>query len=106
MDNPASSKSYDAEQFLQNGHKRPTTLRATVQEIQSTGQDSSVLKCITGIVIMMQMTAKGGIRKHNKVVVDTLFEEFLQLHNIGIFLGQDGNKLKLSEKRGPSEPLT
>jgi Reverse transcriptase (RNA-dependent DNA polymerase)/Zinc knuckle len=100
MDNPASSKSYDVSQFLQNGYKEEaSTLRAAVQEMQLSGQNNGVLKCITGVV-MMQMTAKAGIKKHGQVAIDALFEEFSQLHDLGVFLGQDRNKLTASEKRG------
>ena len=63
MDNPGSSKSYDAHdsQFLQQDQERreyrTTGLREAVQEMQETGSNMPVLKTITGI-IMMQMSAK------------------------------------------------
>jgi hypothetical protein len=71
--------------------------------MQLSGQNNGVLKCITGVV-MMQMTAKAGIKKHGQVAIDALFEEFSQLHDLGVFLGQDRNKLTTSEKRrgGPA----
>ena len=81
MDNPASSKSYDAHdsQFLQQaqepGKYRTNGLREAVQEMQKTGCTTPVLKTITGI-IMMQMSAKAGIKKHGQVAIDALFEEF------------------------------
>jgi hypothetical protein len=32
------------------------------------------------------MSTKAGIRKHGQVAIDALFEEFAQLHNLGVFL--------------------
>jgi hypothetical protein len=97
MDEPSSTKSYDA-QLLQNEEKvtdthEPvqTSLREAVQEMQRVGtQDSKdgVLRSITGF-IMMQMSAKAGIRKHGQVAIDALFQEFAHLHDLGVFLAQD-----------------
>jgi hypothetical protein len=72
MDDPANTKSYDA-QFLQQGVSYKPTLRAAVQEMRSTGSATNVV--ITGIV-MMQLTAKAGIKKHGQVAHDALFKEF------------------------------
>jgi hypothetical protein len=50
-------------------------------------QDSKdgVLKCITGAV-MMQMSAKAGIKEHGQVGIDAaLFKEFAQPHDLGVF---------------------
>jgi hypothetical protein len=108
MDEPASGKSYDAAgksydaAFLQQGHDDedgPMTLREAVQEMQLTGENHDVLKHITGI-IMTQMSAKAGIKKHGQVAIDALFEEFAQLHDLGVFLPQDGAVLTRNEKRG------
>jgi hypothetical protein len=48
---------------------------------------------MTGI-IMTQMTAKAGIRKHRQVAIDALFQE------LGVFLAQDGTKLTRTAKKG------
>ena len=73
MDDPGSATSYDA-QFLQqdDGEDGPTTLREAIQEMQRTGCNHDVLKDITGI-IMTQMSAKAGIKKHRQVAIDALF---------------------------------
>jgi hypothetical protein len=97
MDDPASNKSYDA-QFLQLDERGAPTLREAVEEMQRTGEKESVMNCLTGI-IMTQMSAKAGIKKHGQVAVDALFEEFSQLHDLGVFLGQDANKLTRTEKK-------
>jgi hypothetical protein len=46
------------------------------------------------------MSAKAGIKKHGQVAIDALFEEFSQLHDLGVFLAQYGHKLTRAEKRG------
>ena len=103
MDNLASSKSYDA-QFLQRDQKRSeyrmTGLREAVQEMQRTGSKTPVLlKTVTGI-IMMHMTAKARIKKHDQVAINALFvEEFFQLHDLGVFLAQDPKKLTRAQKK-------
>ena len=105
MDNPASSMSYDAHdsQFLQQDQERreyrTTGLQAeAVQEMQEIGSKSPVLKTITGI-IMMQMSAKAGIKKHGQIAVDALYEAFCQLHDLGVFLAQDPKKLSRAQKK-------
>jgi hypothetical protein len=103
MDDPANSKSYDA-QFIQNTKDGTPELREAVEEMQQTGSNTSVLKCLTGI-IMVQMTAKAGIKKHGQVAIDALFDEFLQLHDLGVFLGQDETKLTGAQKRGALRAL-
>jgi hypothetical protein len=82
MDNPANTKSYDT-QFLQQGVSYEPTLRAAVQEMKSTGLTTNVVKSITGIV-MMQLTAKAGIKKHGQVAINALFKEFSQIHDRGV----------------------
>jgi hypothetical protein len=103
MDNPANSQSYDA-QFLQEGQEEQMTLREAVEDMQKTGLNDNVLRCLTGI-IMVQMTAKAGIRKHGQVAIDALFAEFLQLHDLGVFEGQDTEKLTSDEKRAALRAL-
>jgi hypothetical protein len=130
MDKPANTKSYDA-QFLQHGDDdtvpplmprpvyppdsdkfadgdAPDTLREAVQHMQRTGTKDSkdgVLKCITGIM-MLQMSAKAGIKKHGQAAIDALFQEFAQLHDLGVFLAQDSTKLTVSEKKGALRAIT
>ena len=48
---------------------------------------------------MMQMSAKAGIKKHGQVAIDALFEEFFQLHDLGVFLAQDPKKLSRAQKK-------
>ncbi len=114
MDSAANGKSYDV-QFVQH-HDGPTpdaipratgaphaassghTLCEAVQEMNETGSMGNVMKSITGIV-MMQMSAKAGIRKHGQVAIDALFKEFSQLHDLGVFEPQDAKKLTSAEKR-------
>ena len=98
MDEPANTKSYDT-QMLQHHENSTPTLREAVQEMQQTGSNVNVLKSLTGI-IMMQMTAKAGIKKHGKVAIDALFQEFSQLHDLGVFLPQNGSKLTKAQKKG------
>jgi hypothetical protein len=73
MDDPGSATSYNA-QFLQqdDGKDGPTMLQEAIQEMQRTGCNHDVLKDITGI-IMTQMSAKAGIKKHRQVAIDALF---------------------------------
>jgi hypothetical protein len=103
MDDPANSKIYDA-QFIQNTEDGMPELREAVEEMQRTGSNTSILKCLTGIIVV-QMTAKAGIKKHGQVAIDTLFDEFLQLHDLGFFLGQDEAKLTGAQKRGALRAL-
>jgi hypothetical protein len=100
MDEPGSATSYDA-QFLQqdDGEDGPTTLREAIQEMQRTGCNHVNFKHITGI-IMTQMSVKAERKKHGQVAIDALFEEFSQLHDLGVFLAQYGHKLTIAEKRG------
>lgn len=97
MDDPASSKSYDA-QFLQHGNGNANELRGSVQEMLKTGSDTNLRKCMNGIMLN-QMTAKAGIKKHGQVAVNALFEEFSQLHDLDVFEAQDPAKLTKNEKR-------
>jgi hypothetical protein len=97
MDNPDSSKSYDT-QLLQLGASKNNVLREAVEEMKYGGSRSKVLGYITGF-IMTQMTAKAGIKKHGKVAIDALYQEFLQLHDLGVFEGQDADGLSREQKR-------
>jgi hypothetical protein len=68
-------------------------------EMQSSGSGMKVVKCITGF-IMSQMTAKAGIKKHGKVALDALYQEFLQLHDLGFLKGQQVDELTKEQKKG------
>jgi hypothetical protein len=50
MDNPDSGESYDA-QLLQLAESDPSPLREAIQEMQRTGDNHDVFKCLTGIVM-------------------------------------------------------
>ena len=67
--------------------------------MHKSGSMEDVFAHVSGF-IMTQMTAKAGIKKHGKVAVDALFQEFLQLHDLGVFSGQHSNKLTKEQKRG------
>jgi hypothetical protein len=87
MDSPNSSKSYDS-QFLQQGTSDRSKLREANGELTSNGStEKALVGYITGF-IMTQMTAKAGIKKHGQAAVDALYQEFLQLHDLGVFKGQ------------------
>ena len=64
-----------------------------------TGSDTNIFRHVTGI-IMTQMTAKAGIKKHGQVAIDALFKEFAQLHDLGVFQGQHTKELTILPKRG------
>jgi hypothetical protein len=97
MDSPANTQSYAA-QFLQHGKDNAPTLQEAVQEMQRTGSDANILKYITGIV-MMQMTAKAGIKKHGQVAVKALFDKFSQLHDLTVFRAQDAKGLTKAQQK-------
>lgn len=97
MDNPHSSQSYDAS-FLHAGASVVPSLREAVQEMFASGSKGEVLNCITGF-IFNQMTAKAGIKKHGKVAIDALYQEFLQLHDLDVFEGLHPDKLTKEQKR-------
>ena len=75
MDNPHSNKSYDV-QILQD----------SVSHMQGNGDTQLVFKHLVGI-IMTQMSAKAGIKKHGKEAVTALFNIFLQLDDKTVFEG-------------------
>jgi hypothetical protein len=57
-------------------------------------------------MMMMQMMAKAGIKKHGQVTIYTLFQELLQLHDLGDCLAQDWNKLMKKEKKAALRPIS
>jgi hypothetical protein len=63
------------------------------------GSVAKVFECITGFM-MTQMTAKARIKKRGQVAIDALYQEFLQLHDLGVFHGQHTDKLTKGQKRG------
>jgi hypothetical protein len=79
---PAARKATTLNYF--NKKKKKTSLRDAVIEMQNGDPGTNVVKCITGF-IMTQMLAKAGIKKHGKAAVETLFQEFLQFHELGVF---------------------
>ena len=104
MDDPDSSKSYDTQfvqhgiQFLQHGNTETMPLRDALEHMQTSGTDTEVYKCVVGF-IMTQMSAKAGIKKYGKVAVDALFNEFLQLHDLGVFVGKMASDLTKAQRR-------
>jgi hypothetical protein len=98
MQYPASTKSYDA-QFLQDStDTNDSGLREAVENMKRTGSTTEVLRCLNGIV-MMQMSAKAGIKKHGQVAIDALFGEFSQLHDLSVFDAQDAAELTRTQKK-------
>jgi len=61
------------------------SLRTTVEEFQSTGDPSALQYMLIGI-LLNQMSAKAGINKYGNKAEEVLFAEFLQLHNMHVFL--------------------
>lgn len=55
---------------------------------------------------MTQMASKAGIKKHGKVAIDALFQEFSQLHGMGVFERQDARKLINAQKRAALRAIT
>ena len=86
-------------QFLQYSSEDVSPLRQAVAEMKLTECTEGVHKVVTGI-LMNQMTAKAGIKKHGQVAIDALHQEFLQLHDLGVFEGHHAHELSKSQKRG------
>jgi hypothetical protein len=110
MDDPENDKSYKLHQFLQNvaeNENEETIQSHTLREAVKNRSDSSfhpaIVKSVVG-VILNQMSAKVGIKKHGKVAMDALFDEFLQLHNLHVFDSRSASSLTRAQKRVPSEP--
>jgi hypothetical protein len=98
MDNPASSKSYDDVQFLQQGANVMPSLREAVEVMMGSGSKTEVLNYVTGF-IMTKMTAKAGIKKPGQVAIDALTQEFLQLQNQDVFDGKHVGELTKTQKK-------
>jgi hypothetical protein len=65
--------------------------------MMGSGSNTEILSYITGF-IMTQMMAKAGIKKHGQVAIDALFQEFLQLHDLGVFDEQHIGELTKRQK--------
>ncbi len=98
MDNPASNRSYDA-QLYQYARYEVKTLCEAVEEMQHSGSSEKVHKHMMGI-IMTQMSARAGIKKHGQAAIDALFKEFLQLRDLGVFLPVKSRSMTNREKKG------
>jgi hypothetical protein len=55
-------------------------------------------RCLS-CVIMTQMMAKAGIKKHRQVAIDAIYQEFLRLHYLGVSDGQHVEQLMKNQKR-------
>jgi hypothetical protein len=99
MNNPDSSKSYEDVQFLQQGASNKPSLREAVEEMNRSGSNTKVLDYITGF-IFTQMSDKAGIRKHGKVAIDVLYQEFLQLHDLDVFKGHHAKNRTKDQRKG------
>jgi hypothetical protein len=102
MNDPASSKSYNA-QFLQQPAKDQDTCRVYGQQfLQHAIEtiDKSPKKAYGYICEFMfnQMTAD-GIKKHGQLAIDALMAEFTQLDGLNVFKGiQASTLMKLQKK--------
>lgn len=77
MANPANTKSYNV-QFIQMSNTPENTHRDVVAVFKKDGSIASIMNYINKF-IMTQMTGKAGIKKHGKVAIDALYDEFWQL---------------------------
>ena len=123
MDNPESSKSCDVQfsqhgasphqgrrdpesdalgscnaEFLKQRASAMPTLREAVEVFMASGSGSEVQNHILGFIVT-QMTAKAGIKKHGQAAIDALHQEFLQLHDLGVFEGQHAKDLAKEQRR-------
>jgi hypothetical protein len=110
MDDPENSKSYKSHQFLQDSAENnnqpvpwqePVQSHALRQAVENRSDPTShpaIVKSVVGI-ILNQMSAKVGIRKHGKVAVAALFDEFLQLHDLNVFEPRSASSLTRKGKK-------
>jgi hypothetical protein len=112
MDDPENDKSYKSHQFLQNIAETENadtiqshTLREAVDNRSNSSSHPAIVKSIVGI-ILYQMSAKVGIKKHGKVAIDALFNEFLQLHNLNVFDPRSASSLTRAQKRGALQAIS
>jgi hypothetical protein len=111
MDDPENDKSYQSHQFLQAYAKdnygqsesrgdtvESHTLREAVKNRSDSSSHQAIVKSVVGI-ILNQMSAKVGIRKHGKVAIDALFAEFLQLHDLNVFKPRSACSLTREQKK-------
>jgi len=111
MDDPALSKSYDAQMLqadIDNSwlrHKEVESpqsydiqmLQNAIDDFDSTGCTVKMNKYITGF-IMNQMTATKGIKKHGELAVTDLLADFQQVHDMSVFEGMDPTLLTKEQK--------
>ena len=62
------------------------------------GASTKMMNSLNGF-IMPQMSAKVGIKKHGKHAIESLFTEFLQLHDKSVFEGRHAYELSRDQKR-------
>jgi hypothetical protein len=110
MDNPDNDKYYKLRQFLQDVAEtddketvQSHTLREAVENRSDSSSRPAIVKSVVGI-ILNQMAAKVGIKKHGKVAGEALFDEFLQLHDLHVFDPCSASPLTRAQKRPHSEP--
>jgi hypothetical protein len=106
MDDPENYESYKLHQFLQNVAENENaetiqshTLREAVKNRSNSSSHPAIVKSVVGI-ILNQMSAEAGIKKHGKVTIGALFDEFLQLHDLNVFDPQSASSLTRAQKRG------
>ena len=87
---PAHDSDYAA-QFSQQ-HSIIEQYMKTDEQVIMENNDKSINELITGFVFT-QMSAKKGIHKHGKLAIQAIFNEFLQLHEKGVFLALSSNQL-------------
>jgi hypothetical protein len=103
MNDPASSKSYDA-QFLQQPAKDQGTRRVYGQQFLQHAIkmiDESPKKAYKYICEFMfnQMTADAGIKKHGQLAIDALMAEFAQLDGLNVLKGMRASSLTRLQKK-------
>ena len=111
MDDPENNKSYKSHQFLQDQaadeDNRPTpyeetvkphTLREAVENRSDSSSHPAIVKGVVGI-LLNQMSAKVGIKKHGKVAIEAIFDEFLQFHDLDVFKPRSSSSLTKEQKK-------
>jgi hypothetical protein len=61
------------------------------------------MKCIAGFIMTQMTAARAGIKKHGQAAIDALYQEILQLHDLGVFEGQNVAQLSKEQKGRPYE---
>jgi len=95
MDNPHSTKAYETPMILfQLVLDHVTGSYAGKNECI----DSKDIKQMVFGKVLMQMTAKAGIRLYGEQAVQALMQEFAQLEDLGVFLAKSANELTREQK--------